>query len=82
MWRSPAEPFGFQSHEHIAARHRRDKIVITEILRPMLGHDPQELDGDLPVPGEFLRHDLAECGKVDLLPFDIVHEIGEVGSKT
>ena len=47
----------------------------------MLGHDLEELDGELPMSGEFLRHDGGKSREVDLLALDEVHEPGEIGGK-
>ena len=47
----------------------------------MLGDDLEELDRVLPVDGVLLRCEVFEVGKIDLLAFDEVHEVAEVGGK-
>ena len=47
----------------------------------MLGDDLEELDRELPVSGEFLRHDRIEPRQIDLFGFDHVDEVGEIGGK-
>ena len=71
-----------QRHQQIAARDRRDETVIGEIARPLLGDDLEELDGDLPMPGEFLGHDVRRAAERSTSSrLDHVHEPGEVGGK-
>ena len=55
--------------------------MLGKMGRPMLGHDLEELDRVLPVDGVLLRRELFESGEIDLLAFDEVHEVAEVGGK-
>ena len=55
--------------------------MIVEILRPVLGDDLEELDRELPVSSEFLRHDCIELRQIDLFGFDHVDEVGKIGGK-
>ena len=79
--RALGEPLSFERHQLVAARDRRDEPFVGEVARPMLGHDLEELDRDLPMCGKILGHDLIERGKIDFLAFDEVHKPREVGGK-
>ena len=53
----------------VAPRDGRDEALVGEIFGPMLGDDLEELDGELPVAGEFLGHDGRRAGRDRSPPF-------------
>ena len=76
---SPAR--GQRLEQAVAALGRIIEALLREHPRPVLGDDLQEVEGDLPVPGVVLGHQLGEPIEAEPLGLDLVQKARQVGGK-
>ena len=68
------QALGLPQHQAFAPGGRRHLAHLLQVQGPVLRHDLEEVEGQLPMRGKVVGHEGVEPGQADLLHFHHVHQ--------